>query len=53
MYNVDPNITHRTYLLVKEYLYEKFENISINNVLGHLFSPKAPQNTDLGIVKKL
>ncbi len=31
----------------------KFENISINNVLGHLFSRKAPQNTDLGIVKKL
>ena len=33
----------------------KFENIfkNINNVLGHLFSHKAPQNTDLGIVKKL
>ena len=25
----------------------KFENISINNVLGNLFSHKAPQNTDL------
>ena len=32
---------------------EKFENISINNVLEHLFSHKAPQNTDLDIVKKL
>ena len=54
MYNVDPNITHRAYLLVKEYLYiGKFENISVNNVLGHLFSHKVPQNTDLGIVKKL
>jgi len=30
----------------------KFENIFINNVFGHLFSHKAPQNTDLGIVKK-
>ena len=41
------------YWLRKIYI-GKFENISIINVLGHLFSlKKAPQNTDLGIVKKL
>ena len=32
----------------------KFENIFYQQCFGtHLFSRKAPQNTDLGIVKKL
>ena len=52
MYNVDANITGPFYWLENIHI-EKLENIFINDVLRHLFSHKAPQNTDLGIVKKL